>query len=559
MFANIRRHQKWLWVVISSAVIISFVWYFNPDNRYGNHGGGALGNSAIGSMNGRPVTRNEYMEAGREAQLQYLFRFGQWPKDDQNARQFGWSPERGARDRVILAETLRQQDVRIGDAAVAQWIAEAFRDPKNNTFRLQVYQDFVKQLPAHGLSEKDFTRFVRHQVGIEHLGNLASATGKLIPPQEAEELYRKENEKVDAQVVFFNATNYAAQVKMDPAAIATFYTNRSANYAIPERLQVGYVAFESSNFLAAADQKIKSDTNFAARVAQMYEKRGANFYTDTNGAPMAPEAAKEKIKAEARQEFALLEARKQAIDFASKLIEMTPKAVTNLEVLAKQNGLKVQLTAPFSQFSSPAGLNVPDTFGRVAASLSPEEPFSEQPIVGEDAVYIIAHNKRIPREIPSLESVRAQVTEDYRRAESLKLAQAAGVAFQAAATNGLALKTEFQAIAQAGKLTAVKLSPFSQTTSTIPELASGNDTSSVKNSALALTPGQAGPFVRTRDGGFVVYVAARLPVSEIPKEELHTFMDTLRKRRQGEAFEEWFRKETELARVSLPGDKTERE
>ena len=35
MFAHIRRHQKWLWLFISAAVIISFVWYFNPNQQMG--------------------------------------------------------------------------------------------------------------------------------------------------------------------------------------------------------------------------------------------------------------------------------------------------------------------------------------------------------------------------------------------------------------------------------------------------------------------------------------------------------------------------------------------
>ena len=55
MFQDIRRHQKWLWVVISSAVIISFVVYFNPNQQYGS--GDAGGSTAVGTIYGAPLER----------------------------------------------------------------------------------------------------------------------------------------------------------------------------------------------------------------------------------------------------------------------------------------------------------------------------------------------------------------------------------------------------------------------------------------------------------------------------------------------------------------------
>ena len=62
MFAHIRRHQKWLWILISAAVIISFVWLFSPTQQM--QGGTGDLNAQLGSIYGDPITVREYYDAG---------------------------------------------------------------------------------------------------------------------------------------------------------------------------------------------------------------------------------------------------------------------------------------------------------------------------------------------------------------------------------------------------------------------------------------------------------------------------------------------------------------
>ena len=98
MFANIRRHQKWLWYVISAAVIISFTWYLNPSNRQ-QRGGGGLFQQNVGQIYGRPISRTEYLNAQRDANLKYLFTFGSWYGSDEFSRQNEGFIERETRQR----------------------------------------------------------------------------------------------------------------------------------------------------------------------------------------------------------------------------------------------------------------------------------------------------------------------------------------------------------------------------------------------------------------------------------------------------------------------------
>src|SRR5687768_15234842 len=97
MFANIRRHQKWLWICVSTLVILSFVWYIGPNNDISNWNTG----SAVGTIYGRDVSRGEYFDARKEAELRYLFSYGQWPEDDETTRMLR-PIERETKNRLVL-------------------------------------------------------------------------------------------------------------------------------------------------------------------------------------------------------------------------------------------------------------------------------------------------------------------------------------------------------------------------------------------------------------------------------------------------------------------------
>jgi hypothetical protein len=276
---------------------------------------------------------------------------------------------------------------------------------------------------------------------------------------------------------------------------------------------------------------------------------------------MTPEAAKAKIKEDQRKQIALVEARKAATAFAEDLLAMTnsvagqPKAA-RLDELAKQKGMTVKVTEPFSQFEPPKGIEANEKFNQVAFALTPDEPFIEQPIVGEDAVYIAALRNKIPSHIPPLTEIQEKVTEDYKRSESRKLATAAGQEFYTKLTAAMATGKAFNAAAFELGNSVTMLAPFSTVTRTIPGLDPRVDPSTVKNTAFALKEGETSQFIPTRDGGFVLHVNKFVPVTDSEvKSALPEYLANLRKSGQSEAFNEWFSKEYQAAKVVLNNDK----
>ena len=98
MFGTIRKHQNWLWIVIITVIIISFVVFFSPDVQLGADR--TVGGES-GSINGKPIARDEYQEAYEEAKLSHFMRTGgrEWPANDEAAQR---GLERDAVFRVFL-------------------------------------------------------------------------------------------------------------------------------------------------------------------------------------------------------------------------------------------------------------------------------------------------------------------------------------------------------------------------------------------------------------------------------------------------------------------------
>ena len=555
MFGHIRRHQKWLMVVFSALVIVSFVIFIDPTTGRRGRGISRGGSSEFGYMNGRAISAEEFAEAKTEAKLEYLFSTGRWPEEDESSQQF-FNLDNQIPRRLFLAEKLRDFNIQATDDAVADWIAREFRDRKTGAFQIEVYQQFAKtRLPRGRVSEPAFLDFVRHQVGIEQLASIAGLSGSLITPREAEAAYRQQNEQLSAEVVLFPMSNYLASVEVSAEALAQYYTNTMANYRIPERVQVSYLKFAATNFLAEADQQLAQVTNLTAQLEGIYQQHGADSYQDVDGKTMPREAAIQKIKEEQRQRMALMSARKKAAEFMEQLDELNhkqPKQLDNLEKLAAATGYQSAVTEPFTQQEGPKDITVFDTFAKAAFALTPEEPMAGEPILSEDAVYVIALKKRIPSEVQPLDAVRDQVAASFRQREATEAAHKAGQAFYNVLTNGLAQAKSFEAVCLEAGVIAHKLPPLSLSMRSLPPEWEGRvDLSLLKDLASNLSPGGTSRFQPTRDGGLIVHLSSRQPVDDAKmKAELPAFVANLRAERRREALSEWFRKEFELVHLA---------
>jgi hypothetical protein len=557
MFQFIRKHQA-IGLIFIGIVIVSFVIFFSP-----NQGGpaGRMPAGALGSIGGKPIERDDYLAALKEARLSYMLRNqGQWP--GRSGRD--WDETREVLNRLFLLEEAKRLGVVVSDEVAAARILELpfLTDERSGGFSRPAYDRFLAMLQTDGgLSRADFERFMRHEVGVEHLVNVGGMSGGLVTPREAEARFRSGNDRFAGRLVHFSASNYLASVNLSPTNLLQFYSNRVAAYRIPERMQVRYVKFALTNHLAEADGQLASNTNLAALLDSQYTQRGAESFRDAANNVQTPEAAKAEIQEEFRKGLALNQARKKANEFANRLYQAevgpdSPSKATGAEAISKlgtEMGLTVESSMPFIQNGIPLGMGVTREFSSKAFGLSAEEPFAT-PFVGEDGVYVFAFEQKIPSEVRPFQEVEASVTEAVRRTESRAGAEEAGRKFSEAATLAVGQGKSFDDIAKEAGYTTLVLTNFPSDSTLLEGLPPRVTVGDLTRVAVELQAGKVSTFSPAADGGFVLFLDSRTSVpEETVKSELPNFLTQQRQFGRFSAFSDWERKRFVAADVKVPG------
>jgi hypothetical protein len=568
MFGTIRKHSTLLWVPIIILTSISMVWFFTADVSLFSSDQASEGD--YGTISGRPITQPEYFEAFQEVRLAYFFQSGKWPtKDEASAGRL----ESETISRVFLIQKLKEMDIQVSPKSVALMEHVQLRDEPYDTFAKNFLQ-------PNELTIADYKRYVAHQSAIQQLFSAVAVPGRLTTAAEAEALWRKENQQLAAQLAVFWTSNYLDAVAVTNGAISNFYTIQMGRYRLPERLTAGYVEFAASNYFAEADSKLAKVTNLNEIVSDYYSRgrMNTNQWTDTNGVPLPEAAAKEKIREEIRQNEALAAARRAAAAFGTQLMNQ-PDAnkAANLETLARSNSFTFKVTKPFDnlnggleEFDDDAGPadraedsppeSARDIVRQKAFALTDDRPILFNPIVGKHAVYVIARQGKVPSEMQPLDKIQDKVTADYKTYMASQLARNAGQAFHTNLTNGLSLKKTFSDLCAAAKVKTIDLPPFSASTRGLTNIDSRINLRFLQGLAQDTEIGQASAFLPAQpasEGGFILFAKARPPVDEAKlKTELPEFINQMRVYRQNEAFQQWFRKQVEQAKVAGPKRET---
>ena len=559
MLGTFRKHSTWLWGIIIAATAVSLVWW--TGNRSTGHEG-QRGEMDYGSIYGKKITAEEMTDAANEVRLQYFLSRREWP--DATAQN---QLRLEAYKRLFIVKKQEQLGIHISNADVAHIAALNLGQSKEPG--VSAMQLFEKQILIPGkLTVADYERFLRHYLGEQQLMSALGVIGDLVTAKDARVIYERENQEISAQAVFFSASNYLGSITATPAALSEFYSNQVARYRIPERAQVSYVEFKSTNHwdAAGADMARMTNQTVIVELIQKYGlhpslanlpnldalvdseyKRKTNFYA---GVPL--EKAHATIKGEIQQMFALMAARKLANTFADPLLSTEGVKASALNELAQKQGLTVKVSAPFDRTEGPAELDKSENFAKAAFNLHDEDPIAG-PIIGADAVFVIAKNKLIPSENPPFATVQARVESDFKLAQATQTARTTGAVFAQTATNGLAQGKAFSALATEVKAKAVLLPPFSLSTRKVEEVEDHLSLQQFMQVAFATPVGEVSQFIPTMAGGMVLYVKNKLPLDDKKvTAELPEFIGLLRQARQREAFEQWFNREAPQALADTP-------
>jgi hypothetical protein len=541
MFRFFRKHS-WILFATLGLTIISFVVFMG--NRGPSAAGNGRGSGDYGTIYGHPITPDLFEQVKREFFISYFLQAGEWP--DKSPSITPLQIEQQVYSYLLMQLKAKDLGIHVGDDAAASGADQLLRSPALmrlfGTSQPVPAAQFLQQvLTPEGLTAADFERSIRARISVNQLVDVLGLPGALTTPQEASALYDREYQEISAQAVFFSASNYLGQTSVSPAAVGQFYTNNIAAYREPDRVQVNYVVFSESNWLAQSKAEW-AKTNFEDTVETIFEKYGTTQFAGEK----TPEATKDKIRDFLIKRRALSDAGSQANEFVAALYAMAPVKPENLATLAKQKNLPVFTSAPFGESTGPQDFDAPAALAKAAFQLSADSPYTG-PIAGSDAIYVIALASQLPSSIPSLDQIRYRVAQDFATQQAIALAQRAGTNFYFAASVQMAAGHKFAHTAVDNGLTPVILAPFSLSSSEVPELGDHADLGQLKQAAFTTPPGKISRFVPTADGGFILYVESLLPVDQSKKSaDFQQYLAQVRRARQNEAFNLWLN--TELNR-----------
>src|SRR5215831_16754810 len=170
MIGTIRKHSKWLWGVIITITIATFIFWGSSSNS-----GGRARKYNFGTIDDEPVTQEAYINAAKEAWVGFFLNYGANP-------QIKFDEQRLTYDRLFWLKKLKDYNIHVDDAATFR-VAQEFLQTNNVTL------DKLNQAFGGRADLTDFERFLRHNLGIDQLMSVLSLSSDLVTLPEVKALY----------------------------------------------------------------------------------------------------------------------------------------------------------------------------------------------------------------------------------------------------------------------------------------------------------------------------------------------------------------------------------
>src|SRR5215208_4389659 len=236
MLDRMRRHKGWLkWSL--AIVILAFVILYIPSFLAP---GAAGNNDVVASVEGREITVARFRQAYQRQMQAYRTQFG-GNVDERMLKQLGI--DQRIVQQMIEEETALAEASRLGitatDQEVRARIAAMPGLQENGQFIGEQRYRQLLQMQTPPLSVSDFEEQIRRGVTVEKL-QAALTNWITVNDKEAEDEFRRRNEKVKLAVVSFPADKFREGLEATDAELTAYYDAHKNELKIPEKRKVKY-------------------------------------------------------------------------------------------------------------------------------------------------------------------------------------------------------------------------------------------------------------------------------------------------------------------------------
>ena len=223
MFTTLRKHQRWLMLVIASLTILAFAFLYNTTNL------SQVGSNMVAKIYGRNVMQVDVEKAVRNYQLSLalgqldLVRAlaGQAQNENEAAGNFIWNL-------MILQHEAVALDVEPGTQSVVDRIKTLPVFQSEGRFDTTKYAEFVqKQLAPRGFTERQLEEVVRDSLRLEGVKALVESPA-MLQPSEIEPLLAR-LAPADVVLLEFDPTALAKDVAVSDEEVQKAYDEKKAS------------------------------------------------------------------------------------------------------------------------------------------------------------------------------------------------------------------------------------------------------------------------------------------------------------------------------------------
>lgn len=313
MFETIRKHNKWMMILLFALIIPSFVFFGIENYQRMND----ASHTAVALVDGNKITQGEWDEQHRrEAEQLRAANPGIDPALLDSPEAKFATLERMIQQRVLAGAAnklkLYVSDQRLAKELMADPAIAALRGPDGKLDDAR----YKELLERQGMTPQGYEAMTRAQLAQRQVVLGAVNAGGWIPAASADLVMRPFFERREIQVTRFNPADFAAQVEVDDAALQAYYTQHAAQFKTAEQASIEYVvldlpAVEKRMTIAEGDLRTYYEQN-KDRLGQAEQRRASHILIEANAAvdPAARAAARKKA------EEVLAEVRKNPAAFA---------------------------------------------------------------------------------------------------------------------------------------------------------------------------------------------------------------------------------------------------
>jgi peptidyl-prolyl cis-trans isomerase D len=303
---------------------------------------------------------------------------------------------------LVLSEAQRM-GIEVTKDDVAKRIAEIPAFQKNGVFDFQMYQ---QRLRGERITPAGFEESIKEELLIKNAQQKIEATVK-VSDEEAQQSFRKQNDKVDLFYESFSPADVKDEVKLTEQDLNSYLQSHQDQFRTPEQISLNYIVVDP--------EKLSAKLNVTDAEAQTFYQKNIDRYQGKDGfLPFAE--VKDKAKAAALQVKAAKEAYEMAADALNKNIK-----TADMKSAAAALGTKVNETPLFTLAAPAAQLTGETEVLKRAFTLKTGELGG--PVETAKGIYIIKIKERQPAAVPPMARIKGRLEPLAAEEKARQLAQ----------------------------------------------------------------------------------------------------------------------------------------